>query len=546
MHEAGGSGHKSELAVAMLGIDKLFPGVVANQGVDFSARWGEVHALLGENGAGKTTLMCILAGLYRPDAGQILIDGEPVVFHSPRDAIRHGVGMVYQHYRLVPSQTVAENLLLGLPGVPLRLEAGKVIDQVRALGQQYHLHVDPSRPVWQLSVGEQQRVEILKTLQRGATIVILDEPTAVLTPQESEALMRTLRQIAAEGRTVVLISHKLEEVRSVADRVTVLRGGRVTAGGLEMRAMSTRDLARLMVGSQVLGGRLAAAAGAEQPPLGRRESPQHRGGRAQPAQPRLRLEDVWALNDRGLTALKGIRLAIGAGEILGVAGVAGNGQRELAQVVAGLRAPTQGRVWLDGADVTRAGPRRLTRLGVAHIPEDRLGEGLVGNLPLADNAVLKAYDRPPLSAGPFLRPERIVRFTRSLLERFNIRGARPSSATRLLSGGQLQRFLLAREMALEPRLVVAVHPTRGLDVAATQQVQDWLLAARDGGTAVLLISEDLDEVLQLSDTIAVIYEGEIVGALAADQADREQIGLLMAGARGEAMAAGALRVGHRS
>src|SRR3984893_3826553 len=243
---------RGDAAVAMVGIDQAFPGVVANKSVDFSARWGEVHALLGENGAGKTTLMSILAGLYRPDAGYILVDGEPVTFHAPRDAIRHGVGMVYQHYRLVASQPVAENLLLGLPGVPFRLNAGRFLEQARELGARYHLQIDPSRAVWQLSVGEQQRVEILKTLQRGARILILDEPTAVLTPQESEALMRTLRQIAAEGRTVILISHKLEEIRSVADRVTVLRGGRVVAGGLDIGALSTRDLARLVVGDDTL------------------------------------------------------------------------------------------------------------------------------------------------------------------------------------------------------------------------------------------------------------------------------------------------------
>src|SRR5919199_6705295 len=246
-------------AVAMVGIDKEFPGVVANRGVDFSARWGEVHALLGENGAGKTTLMSILAGLYRPDAGQIFVDGQPVVFHSPRDAIEHGVGMVYQHYRLVASQTVAENLLLGLPGVPFSLNARTVIRQARELSQRYQLHVDPSRPVWQLSVGEQQRVEILKTLQRGARILILDQPTAVLTPQESEDLMQTLRQIAAEGRTVILISHKLEEVRSVADRVTVLRHGSLVAGGLDLSAITTRDLARMMVGEDIGTARLTTA-----------------------------------------------------------------------------------------------------------------------------------------------------------------------------------------------------------------------------------------------------------------------------------------------
>jgi ABC-type uncharacterized transport system ATPase subunit len=502
---------RTKTAVAMVGIDKAFPGVVANKTVDFSARWGEVHALLGENGAGKTTLMSILAGLYRPDAGQIFVDGEPVTFQAPRDAIRHGVGMVYQHYRLVASQSVAENLLLGLPGVPFRLNAARFIRQARVLGERYHMQVDPSRAVWQLSVGEQQRVEILKNLQRGAMILILDEPTAVLTPQESEELMRTLRQIAAEGRTVIFISHKLEEIRSVADRVTVLRGGSVVAAGLEMGSMSARDLARLMVGDDL--------------PVTTYADRHVSGG-----EPRLRLERISCVDDRGLLALKQVELDVGVGEILGIAGVAGNGQRELAQVVAGLRSPGAGHVRLDGTDVTGVGARAMTRLGIAHIPEDRLGEGLVGNLPLVDNAVLKAYDRTPLAWGPFLVWQRALRFTQTLLERFSIRGARPDSATRLLSGGQLQRFLLAREMALNPRVIVAVHPTRGLDVAATQQVQEWLVSARDQGASVLLISEDLDEVLQLSDRIAVIYEGEIVGHMPARGADRQQIGLMMAGA----------------
>jgi simple sugar transport system ATP-binding protein len=366
--------------------------------------------------------------------------------------------------------------------------------------------------VWQLSVGEQQRVEILKTLQRGATILILDEPTAVLTPQESEDLMRTLRQIAAEGRTVIFISHKLEEVRSVADRVTVLRSGTVVAGGLAIGSLSTRDLARLMVGDEMPASR-------------------HAEQRSPSNQSRLVLDNISARDDRGLAALKAIQLKVCIGEILGVAGVAGNGQHELAQVVTGLRQPTHGRVRLDGADVTYVGARSMMRRGVAHIPEDRMGEGLVGNLPLADNAVLKSYDRPPLAWGPLLRLRRIAQFAQSLLERFNIRGARPDSITRLLSGGQLQRFLLAREMALEPRVIVAVHPTRGLDVAATQQVQEWLVRARDAGASVLLISEDLDEVMQLSDRIAVLYEGEIVGGMAAADANREQLGLMMAGAQ---------------
>jgi len=500
------------LAVEMVGIDKAFPGVVANTNVQFQARWGEVHALLGENGAGKSTLMSILAGLYRPDAGHIRIDGQPVIFHSPRAAIDHGVGMVYQHYRLVASQTVAENLLLGLPGVPFRLKAGAFIRQARELGERYQLRIDPSRPVWQLSVGEQQRVEILKTLQRGARILILDEPTAVLTPLEADELMRTLRQIAAEGRTVILISHKLEEVRSVADRVSVLRGGTSVASDMPMGNLSSRDLAMLMVGEgqQVVD----------------QTEPDRSGA---PASDRLVLDNVEVHDERGLKPLKGVSLSLAPGEILGIAGVAGNGQRELAHVITGLRTPVRGRVLLDGRDVTRLDPHELARRGIAHIPEDRLGEGLIGNLPVADNAILRFYDRPPIARGPLLDPRRILAFTLSLLQRFNIRGARPDSTTRLLSGGQLQRLVLAREMALEPQLIVAVHPTRGLDVAATVQVQQWLMSARGGGASVLLISEDLDEVMQLSDRIAVLYEGRIVGTLNSREAERATIGLMMAG-----------------
>ncbi len=320
-----------ELAVEMVGIDKTFPGVVANHGVDFSARWGEVHALLGENGAGKSTLMSILAGLYRPDAGHIRIAGQPVVFHSPRAAIEHGVGMVYQHYRLVPSQTVAENLLLGLPGVPFRLHGGTFIKQANELGERYHLHVEPSRPVWQLSVGEQQRVEILKTLHRGARILILDEPTAVLTPRESEDLMQTLRRIATEGRTVILISHKLEEIRSVAQRVSVLRGGAAVASGVPMGEMSARDLATLMVGEQTRTPVLEV--------------------RASPSQGSIRLSvaGVHALDERGLPALRGVSLTVHAGEVLGIAGVAGNGQRQLAHIIAGLQPASHGRSCSMGA-----------------------------------------------------------------------------------------------------------------------------------------------------------------------------------------------------
>jgi simple sugar transport system ATP-binding protein len=403
----------------------------------------------------------------------------------------------------------------------LRLKGASFIRQARELGERYHLRVDPSRPVWQLSVGEQQRVEILKTLQRGARILILDEPTAVLTPQESEDLMRTLRQIALEGRTVILISHKLEEVRSVADRVSVLRGGAMVSSGLAITTVTTRELAELMVGANASTSSTPGASASTSDVS------------------RLQLQGVSAVDDRGLAALKAVSLTVCVGEIFGVAGVAGNGQRELAQVITGLRQPTSGRIVLDGEDITGCTARERTHFGIAHIPEDRMGEGLVGNLPVADNAILRFYDRPPVARGPLLDLAQIWRFTQSLLERFHIRGARPDSITRLLSGGQLQRLLLAREMALNPRLIVAVHPTRGLDVAATAQVQEWLVSARNGGASVLLISEDLDEVLQLSDRIAVLYEGEIVGTVTRQDANRSTIGLMMAGSHTTAAEIGA-------
>jgi simple sugar transport system ATP-binding protein len=404
---------------------------------------------------------------------------------------------------------VAENLMLGRPQAGFRLNSRAAAAEVRELSLRYGLPVEPDRPVWQLSVGEQQRVEILKALQRGARVLILDEPTAVLTPQESDELMATLRRLAAEGRTAIFISHKLNEVGSVADRVTVLRAGRVVGAGLEVKDMSARDLARLMVGEEVV--------------LEREPAPHAPGAE------RLRLEGVSAQDDRGLDALRNVSFSLAEGEILGVAGVAGNGQRELSQVIAGLRPCTSGCIDLNGRDVTRAGARQMAAAGVAYVPEDRMGEGLAGNLPLLDNALMKAYYRQPVAAGPFVRPKAALEFTRRLLGRFNMH-IPPSTLARTLSGGQLQRFVLAREMALQPRVVVAVHPTRGLDVGATAAVHEWLLSQRDSGCAILLISEDLDEVLRLSGRVAAIYEGRIVAVLPAGEATREKVGLLMAGA----------------
>lgn len=495
-------------AVEMRNIVKRFPGVVANDHVHFSARWGEVHALLGENGAGKSTLMSILSGLYHPDEGEIFIDGRHVVFHSPRDAIRAGVGMVHQHFMLVPSHTVAENVILGLREVGLTLNPRRIEEEVRRIGEQYGLPVDPQARVWQLSVGEQQRVEIIKMLYRGARILILDEPTAVLTPQEVEQLFRTLRAMAGSGKTVIFISHKLDEVLSIADRITVLRDGR-TVATVEARQVTKAELARLMVGREVLFH-------VEKTP-------------ARPGAPRLVLRNVHALDDKGLPALRGLSLTVREGEIVGIAGVAGNGQRELAEVVCGLRPVLSGEIEVDGRPLANAPPIAAIRAGVAYIPEDRIGMACAPNLSVAENLALKSYRVPPIGGRFFVNRSAMYAQARELVDRFRIATPSVTVPARKLSGGNLQKLILAREVARTPRVLVAAYPTRGLDVGATEAVRQLLIEERDAGVAVLLISEDLDEIFMLSDRIAVMYEGDIVGELPAEEADLETVGLLMAG-----------------
>jgi ABC-type uncharacterized transport system ATPase subunit len=495
-------------AVHMTSITKRFGSVVANDDVSFEARFGEVHALLGENGAGKSTLMSILAGLYRPDSGTVSLNGQPVSLHSPRDAIEHGVGMVYQHFMLVPSLTVAENAMLGQTGRGLKLDTAAVEADLARLSKQYHLNVDPRARIWQLSVGEQQRVEILRLLYKGARILVFDEPTAVLTPQESHELIRTLRHMAAESFSIIFISHKLDEVLAVADRITVLRKGRVVET-LEARNTDRRSLARLMVGREVLTK-------LDRPP-------------SNPGDKVLEVRDLHAQGDRGLPALQGVDLQVCAGEILGVAGVAGNGQRELAEVLTGLRKPASGDVLICGKGMAGCTPREVVEAGVAHIPEDRLGTGLISNLNITDNAILKDYRRPPMARGPVLDNQAAAEFTDRLIMGYSITAPGRTARTGLLSGGNQQKLLLARELSGEPSLIVAVHPTRGVDIGATEAIHRLLLDQRTRGAAILLISEDLDELLALSDRIAVLYEGRIMGTVSADGADVEQIGLMMAG-----------------
>jgi len=495
----------------MRGITKRFPGVVANDQVDFEAAAGEVHALLGENGAGKSTLSNILTGLYRPDEGEILLYGRPVELHAPRDALDAGICMVHQHFRLVERFSVAENIALAdhrREGRTFRLRQRAIERRVAELGERYGLAVDPRARVWQLSVGEQQRVEILKALYLDARILILDEPTAVLTPQEAEVLFETLREMAADGRTVIFISHKLHEVKAVADRVTVLRGGRAVATVAAAEA-TPRSLAALMVGRELAGG-----------------------GNPEPRTPSgvvLELDGVSARGDRGGLAVRGVSLTVRGGEIVAVAGVAGNGQRELAETVAGMRAPAEGAVRIGGRALRAGDPRASIAAGIAYVPEDRLGTGVAPSVSIASNFALKAYRERAVSRGPLLRLRRIRDRAVELIRRYSIAAPGPTAPARLLSGGNLQKVVLAREFSSLPKVLVAASPTRGLDVGAIETVHTHLRDAAGEGVGILLISEDLDEILTLADRIAVMYEGKIVGETARAGANVEEIGLLMAG-----------------
>ena len=499
---------RNDYAVQMYGITKRFPGVLANHQVDLEVMQGEVLALLGENGAGKSTLMNVLAGMYLPDEGQVLIHGRKVEQRSPRDAIANGIGMVHQHFMLVPSLTVAENVILGLEGSSFILDLDTVRKKLVEEAARYQLGVDPNAYIWQLSVGEQQRVEILKLLYRGAEVLILDEPTAVLTPQEAAELAGTLQRMASEGKTVLFITHKLDEVMEFSDRVTVLRGGKVVSN-LYTKDTSREELARLMVGREVLF-RLEKAD-------------------CKPGEVALEVQGLMADNDKGLPALRNVDFCIHRGEILGVAGVAGNGQRELAEAITGLRRLRGGSVVVNGIDITNATPRQAIDAGVSHIPGDRLGMGLAPNLPVSDNLVMKAYRQPPLAKGMLLNNNQLGSFARRLIELFSIATPGPETPARLLSGGNQQRVVLAREIEASRGVMIAVNPSRGLDVGATESVRKSLLAEREKGAAILLVSEELDELTQLSDRIIVFFEGEVMGVVRADEAVAEEIGLMMAG-----------------
>ena len=508
------SGKPKISKMEMRGIVKRFPGVLANDNVDFDVLSGEVHALLGENGAGKSTLMRILYGLYQADEGQITIDGGEVKIESPYDAIESGIGMIHQHFMLVPTLTVAENVALGLPssrGVLTDLE--KVSGRVVELAELYGLQVDPGAYVWQLAVGQQQRVEIIKALYRGAALLILDEPTAVLTPQEISELFITLKQMVRDGHALIFITHKLQEVMDISSRVTVLRDGRVV-GKLPIEDVTKGELARLMVGREL--------------------QPQPEKEEIEQENVRLALENVWADNDLGTPGLRGISFEVRSGEILGVAGVSGNGQRELAQAINGLRPITKGAVRVGEKDITGVSPAEVISQGLSYIPEERMEDGMIKEFSVAENLILREVNKKPFSRAGFLNFRAISRQSSKLIEQYNVKTPSQDTPVKNLSGGNIQKLLLARELSRQPKVVVAAQPTRGLDIGATEYVHQVLMDQRAEGIAILLISEDLDEILALSDRIIVIYEGEIMGEVDSGQTSPEELGLMMAGVRSQA------------
>jgi len=496
-------------SLEMRGIVKRFPGVLANDQVDFKVKSGEIHALLGENGAGKSTLMKILYGLYQPDAGQILLNGRPIQINSPADSIRYGIGMIHQHFMLVDSLTVAENVALGLRSSrEPQLDLDKVSARIRQLSKDYGLQVNPAAYVSELAVGEQQRVEIIKALYRGAALLVLDEPTAVLTPQEVDDLFTILRQMAREGHALIFISHKLNEILSLTDRVTVLRDGKVIGSRLTAE-VSKEDLARMMVGREVLLERI-------RPP-------------AIIGEARLKLDKVCLTNKNGTPLLRDISLEVRSGEIVGIAGVSGNGQKQLAEAIAGLLPVSSGQIYLEGKEVTNLPSAEMIEAGLSYIPEERMQDGAIKEFSVAENLILQDHIRRPYSKGIFLDFGYIARHAHQLIQNFNIKTPSRETALKSLSGGNIQKLILARELARKPRVLIAAQPTRGVDIGATEYIHNQLLRQRAEGLATLLISEDLDEVRALSDRIAVMFGGELMGIVDSSQTTVEELGLMMAG-----------------
>ncbi|WP_311837363.1 ABC transporter ATP-binding protein [Brevibacillus aydinogluensis] len=495
----------------MRGITKRFPGIVANDNINLVVKKGEIHALLGENGAGKSTLMNILFGLYQPDEGEILINGKPVNITSPNVANDLGIGMVHQHFMLVETFTVTENIVLGNePKNGLKIDIRRAEKEVEELSRKYGLKVDPTAKIADISVGMQQRVEILKTLYRGADILIFDEPTAVLTPQEIQELIEIMHNLVKEGKTIILITHKLKEIMAVCDAVTIIRRGKVI-DSVAVKDTNPDELAAKMVGREV------TFKVDKKPP--------------QPKEVILSVENVTAMGNRGVNALNGISFEVRAGEILGIAGVDGNGQSELIEVLTGLRKASGGRVLLKGQDITNRLPREISEAGLSHIPEDRHKRGLVLDFTMSENMVLETYFHPRFNKNGFLDYAAIDKHASKLIEEFDVRTPSIHTKARALSGGNQQKAIIAREVDKDPDLLIAAQPTRGLDVGAIEFIHKRLVEQRDKGKAVLLISLELDEVINVSDRIAVIYEGQIVGIVDAKSTTEQELGLMMSGGK---------------
>lgn len=496
--------------VWMRGITKYFGKVVANAEVDFELLPGEIHGLLGENGAGKTTLMNLLYGMHQPDEGEIVVQNQPVKFHSPHDAIRYGIGMVHQHFMQVPTLKVVDNVILGLNSAGrIWLDRASVQKRLDSISADYGLKIDPQAYIWQLSVGDRQRVEILKALYRDTRVLILDEPTSVLTPKETEELFHTLRTLVDKGLSVIFITHHLEEALSITDRITVLRNGRVV-GTIPSRGATKQELASMMVGREVLF------------------RVEREDDIAKAPEVVLRVEGLSTCNDRGLPAVRQVSFHVSAGEIVGIAGVDGNGQSELVQAITGLRQVTAGKFMIDGQDMTGASPRQILLRGVGHITED-LQDGLIGEFTLVENLMLDMHYLPPYSRHGLLDKTKMQEKSRELLRLYDIRAPHENVKARTLSGGNKQKLMVAREISRNPRLLIAAHPTRGVDIGAEEYIHNLLLERRRLGMAILLISTRLDEIIRLSDRILVMERGRIMGEMSHSEANIERIGLLMAG-----------------
>ncbi len=500
---------KLSAVIEMKGISKSFPGIKANDDISLSVKQSEIHVLLGENGAGKSTLMNILYGLYQPDEGQIFVKGKAIHITNPNVAISHGIGMVHQHFMLVQPFTVAENIVLGSePKKGTSLDLEKAIKDVEELSKKYELKVDPRAKISDISVGMQQRVEILKTLYRGADILILDEPTAVLTPQEIEELGVIMKSLVSQGKTIILITHKLKEVMAMSDRVTIIRRGRVI-DTLDTEGTNIDELAEKMVGRKV--------------------SLQVEKSDKEASTPVLEVKGLKALDTRGLEAVKGVDFQVKGGEILGIAGVDGNGQTQLLQAITGLQKPTAGEVLLNGKEITSLPPKDVIQSGIGHIPEDRHKRGLVLNFSLAENSILGDHRNKKFRNRFGLNYAKIREYSRKLIHDFDVRTPNENVAARALSGGNQQKLIIAREVDRDPSLCIAAQPTRGLDVGAIEFVHKRLVDLRDSGKAVLLVSLELDEIMSLSDRIAVMYDGKIVAIVDAKEATEKKLGILMAG-----------------